>query len=216
MDIENDLKYVYKEEFIALNDSYGEPYCELFFSELGYVENGNEIKVHAFPYEEIYTFEELAYFEKNWKQHVANVWKWMKWFQTLAQSVLSIDVEWIKDNEKQRWDSGEIDVEGFDTFEAWWEDYKYSNDYYEQASWDQQRSWDDFKEEFEDEVKIISSGISEWFDSYDNLNARMMDQRLKEAEEFFDEQVSEFYESVYDSEDFDDEELAQHFEDIFK
>ena len=214
----DDLQYIYKEEYADLsevNNGMG----EFIFEDLEYVENGQVIKVKAWPQQDISSFADLTYYHKHWANHKAQVYKWLDWFQDYVGGMMSVDEEWMKQNEKERWNNGELDdeKEEYDDFDDWWDQYEGSEGYYEEMSWMQQQSWDDLKNEFEWEYKVINDEIGgDWFDHYDNLNTYKMDNGLDDAFNTAEEIVEDLLNSEYDEDDFTYEELTDHFNWIFE
>jgi hypothetical protein len=218
MDKKNSLKHLYKDEYVDLQDVYNNDYIGLFFMDLEYVENGNTIKVKEFPLTELYTFEDLDYFQKNWKSHVQQVTKWMDWFQRYVQGMGEPDPKWMRENEEERWENDEIEHDEYDDdFEVYWDQYYESSEYYDEINFQFQHSWDDLKSEMKYEVDIIDSAFRDgWFDSYDRLLTGRMDDALNESDSAVQDVVSDFLISVYDEDDFDEEGLTEHFDEIFE
>lgn len=215
----NDLQYVYKEEFADITQAqYG--MGELIWMDLKYVRNGQTIQVKAFPLFDISSFKDLAYYNKNWEAHKTEVRNWLEWFQNYASNIIKIDEDYIKQNERERWDIGELDYkkDNYKNFDEYWKTYVDSPAYWDEVSFMQQISWDDLKNEMEYEYKVINDAIQgDWFDSYDNMNTYKMDNGLEEAFDMVEELVQDLIDSEYKEDDFSSyEELARHLDWIFE
>ena len=214
----DDLQYIYKEEYVDLS-GFDNGMGEFIFGDVEYVENGQTITVKAWPQRDISSFADLAYYNKHWEAHKKQVYKWLEWFQNYVGGMMDVDEEWMKQNEKERWDSGELDheKEEHEDFDEWWDQYEGSEAYWDEVSWMQQHSWDDLKGEFEWEFKVIDAVVGgDWFDSYNNLNSYKMDQGLDDAYDEIEEAVQELLGSAYDEDDFDYDELKEHLDWIFE
>ncbi len=218
MDLKNSLQYLYRDEHVDIKDVYRSELIDLFFMDLEYVEGGKTIKIKPFPISELSSFEDLAYYQKNWDNHVQAVYNWMDWFQKYVSSITEIDEEWIKEQEQERWDDNEDEHGEYDSFEDFWEGYQGSSEYYDEVNFHIQQAYNNLTNEFEDEYKIIDSimGNDEWFDSYDRLYTRKMDNALDEITQEISDHVDDFLSSEYDIDDFDEEGLKEHFDEIFE
>lgn len=210
-----DLSCIYEDGYLDLEDTYAK-YTKLFFMELWYVEDGKTIKLPGFGINELSNTDELEYWYENWESYKSQVIKWMEWVQDRLSAITVYDEDFDKDWIKEQWQDDEALQKEYPDFEDYWEEYSKSNSYWESVGEAQRIDFDNFRDELEDEFRILDQEVSEYFDSYDNLNTRSMDNALEEAINEIEDNVSDFLKSANDPDNMDHEERTVMFDGIFK
>jgi len=200
-----DLSWFYDQDYLDLQDcSY---FGQLFFIDLVYYKDGQEIKIPAFKLTSITTTEELDYFNKNFKQHVAQVGGWMDWLQTQMKSMTGIDYDAYKDIAKEEWDDDEDLQDEYPEFDDYYEYYTSTQGFYDIVSQDQSMSWESLKDEHEEAFHYMEKEMSGFFDNYDNVLTRSMDDNLDDAEEEVLTLVKELENRKHNFNEWDEDEL---------
>ncbi len=201
-----DLNWFYDQDYLDLQDcSY---FGQLFWLDLTYYENGNEKIIPAFKLTSIDTIEELDYFNKNFPQHVAMVRQWMNWIQKQMKMIVEIDYEAYRDFAKENWDDDEDLQEEYEDFEEYFKHYTSTQGFYDMVSEDQSMSWDSFKDEHKEAFRYMEKQMRDgFFDNYDNVLTRAMDEYLDDAEEEVKGLVRELEDRKYNFEEWEEDDL---------
>jgi len=209
-----DLSWLYNQYYVDLQDcSY---FGQLFFIDLVYYKNGQDIKIPAFKLTSINTTEELDYFNKNFKQHVAKVISWMKWLQTQMKNISKIDYSAYKDIAKENWDDEEDLQEEYPEFDDYYEHYTSTHGFYDMVNEDQIMSWQSLKDEHEKAFYYMEKEMSEFFDNYDNVLTSRMDDNLNDAESEILTFVEELKNSKHNFKEWEDHELQNWIQQVFE
>lgn len=210
-----ELNWFYDQDYVDLQDcSY---FGQLFFIDLMYYEDGVEKIIPAFKLTSIDTTEELDYFNKNFTQHVAMVRKWMDWLQDMMKNMTETDYDGYKDIAKEEWEDDEDLQEEYPDFDDYYEHYTSTQGFYEIVDEDQRMSWESFKEEHEEAFKHMEKQMRNgFFDNYDNVLTRAMDEYLDEAEEEIKTLVKELENEKYNFEEWDEDELRDFIQKPFE
>lgn len=210
-----DLSWFYDQDYLDLQDcSY---FGQLFWLDLTYYENGNEKIIPAFKLTSINTTEELDYFNKNFPQHVAMVRQWMNWIQKQMKSMTGIDYDAYKDFAKENWDDDEDLQEEYPEFDDYYEYYTSTQGFYEMVGEDQRMSWESFKEEHEEAFRYMEKQMRDgFFDNYDNVLTRSMDDYLDDAEDEIKGLVKELEDRRYNFEEWEEDDLRNFIRQPFE
>lgn len=213
---EDELAFLYKDEYIDLKDIYSN-IANLIWEDLKWWDDKGQHTIPAFKIGEVTSIAELVYFQKHWPVHKQKVEQWLDWFQSHISRAIDIDSDDIREHEKQRWDDDEIDKDNYDDFDEYWDEYEYSDAYYDEVNFLQDMYWDDIKSDFGHVFDIIDSVINgDWFDSYNNIQTYKMNEELESVFEEIDEKYEEFINSAFDENDAEDKEwLKDHLNDLF-
>ncbi len=207
------LDWLYEEDYLDLTDIYN-GFGQLLWLDLIYVDAGKEIKIEGFKYTELEYLHELEYVDAHLENHMAKVYGWMDWLQTYMKAMTGHDAEPYKGMEKERWkDDEELQTE-FPDFEDYWEEQSYSEEMAEMIGWDQQESWKELRDEYQSEAfTAMDDEMGEYFDNYDNINIRQLDENLETA---FDEILTRVKDFASNKKEYDEEDYKNIMDDIFK
>jgi len=207
------LEWLYEEDYLDLTDIYN-GFGQLLWLDLIYVDAGKEVKIEGFKITELEFLDELEYVDAHLENHMTKVYKWMDWLQTYMKAITGYDVESYKDIEKERWkDDDELRAE-FPDFEDYWEKQSVSEEMAEMIGWDQQESWRELRDEYQaDAFEVMDSEIYEYFDSYDNINIRQLDDNLEIA---FDEILTRVKNFAANKREYSEEDYTNIMDDIFR
>jgi len=208
-----ELSWFYDQDYIDLQDcSY---FGQLFFINLTYYKNGQEIEIPAFKLTSINTLEELNYFNKNFKQHAVQVREWMDWLQKQMKDMTGIDYDAYKDIAKDEWDDDDDLQDEYPEFDDYYKHYTSTQGFYDMVSEDQRMSWESFKEE-EEAFRYMEKQMREFFDNHDNVLTRKMDDNLDEAEDEVLNIVKELEDKKYTFEEWSEDELRDFIQKPFE
>lgn len=209
-----ELSWFYDQDYLDLQDcsSFG----QLFFIDLTYYENGQDIVIPAFKFTSIDTIDELDYFNKNFTKHVARVRKWMDWLQDMMKNMTKTDYDGYKDIAKEEWDDDEDLQEEYPDFDDYYKHYTSTQGFWDMISEDQRMSWESLKDEHEEAFRYMEKQMSEFFDNYDNVLTRSMDNYLNEAEEEIKTLVKELEDEKYNFKEWNEDELRDFIQKPFE
>lgn len=178
---ELDLGLLYREDYLDMTDIYNN-FGQLLWTDLEYIENGKSINVKAFKITELETLEDLKYVDANLENHMADIYRWMKWLQKYMKKIFEYDIDNYKSWEKDHWeDDDELRKEHPD-FEKYWDEYSNSDELTELIGWNQQQEWQELHDEYQASAfEIMDKEMDEYSDNYGNIRTRQMNNNLEEG-----------------------------------
>jgi hypothetical protein len=191
----DDLEYFYENEYIDFTTESG--FEELFFIDLKYVKNGQDIVLKALKPDYIVDIKELQYIKKALPLHYNKIDEWLDWVYNYLKDITNIDSDYDKDYAKERWDDDGSLQEEYPDFEDYWKYYRNSDSYWEMIGDMEREAYDEFRYEHKEAFDIMDKSTKGGY--YDNYNnALSLNRYLEDAYENLLETIKDFEASKID------------------